>query len=359
VLDPSSLPGGPSAESGRTPNGASPLPALGGQAVALVPDPVVQRLLDSGGRAGLAGGSRLAEQRLLAELAMITAEAPSDGRTLVLAPARRWDPPIAYARALAADLGRLPWLTTVDALQAAAGTVPVDRGSLVYPAAARRRELPSAQVRQIATVQTRVADFRTALEDDDASAELSPYSDALRRAGSSAWRTDPRAGAAFTARLLRQISALRARVTMSLPATGVYTLASADSPLLLTLENRLDVPVSVRVKLTAPPGFAVSDVGIVRIPAGDKRTVRVPASVQRTGTFTVRGQLTTPAQGTLGQEITLSVRSTAYGGLALGITGLAFAVLVGAVLVRLVRRLRGRSEAAPVAAGSPADRSRP
>lgn len=361
VLDPSSLPGGPSAESGRTPNGASPLPALDGQTVGLVPDPVVQRLLDSGGlkRGGPAGGSRLAEQRLLAELAMITAEAPSDGRTLVLAPPRRWDPPVAYARALAADLGRLPWLTPVDAVQAAAGTVPVDRGPLVYPAAARKRELPAGQVRQVATVQKQVADFRTALEDDDASAELSPYSDALRRAGSSAWRTDPRAGAAYTNRLLRQISGLRAKVTMSSPATGDYTLASADSPLLLTLENGLDVPVSVRIKLTTPPGFAVSDVGVVRIPAGDKRTVRVPASVQRTGTFKVRGQLTTPGQDTLGQEITLNVRSTAYGGLALGITGLAFAVLVGAVLLRLVRRLRARPPAVPLAAGSPADRSRP
>jgi hypothetical protein len=85
----------------------------------------------------------------------------------------------------------------------------------------------------------------------------------------------------------------------------------------------------------------------------------VPATVQRTGTFTVRGQLTTPALGPLGQEITLSVRSTAYGGLALGITGLAFAVLVGAVLFRLLRRLRGHPAEAPVAAGTPADRSRP
>ena len=53
------------------------------------------------------------------------------------------------------------------------------------------------------------------------------------------------------------------------------------------------------------------------------------------------------------------MRSTAYGGLALGITGLAFAVLVGAVLVRLVRRLRGRPARRRWRAGSPADRSRP
>jgi len=117
--------------------------------------------------------------------------------------------------------------------------------------------------------------------------------------------------------------------------------------------------VSVRIRLTTPAGFDTRDVGVQRIPAGDRRTVKVIASVQRTGTFAVRGRLTTPGGAPLGQEVKLSVHSTAYGGLALGITGLAFAVLVGAVLFRLVRRLRARDAGAPAAAGSPADRSRP
>ena len=75
-----------------------------------------------------------------------------------------------------------------------------------------------------------------------------------------------------------------------------------------------------------------------------------------TGTFAVTVQATTPDGLQLGQEVTLSVRSTAYGGLALGITGLAFAVLVLAVLLRLYRRWRARDTQPPVAAGSPADR---
>jgi hypothetical protein len=361
VLDPSALPGGPPADSGRTPSGASPLPALGGQAVALVPDPVVQRLLAAGGRQhnGLAGGPRIAEQRLVAELAMITAEAPSSSRTLVLAPPRRWDPPAGYAAALVADVGRLPWLASVDALQAAATTEPVDRGPLVYPGGAQRLEIPAAQVQQLTAVQGLVADFRGALSNADANALLSPYGDALRRAGSSAWRGEPAAGAAYVARLRRQIAGLRGRVSISLPATGDYTLASTDSELPLTLQNGLDVPVNVRVRLDAPPGFSTGDAGVIQIPAGGKRSVRVPTSVQRTGTFAVTGRVTSPAGGDLGRTVTLSVRSTAYGGLALGITGLAFAVLVGAVLVRLVRRLRGPPEQPPAVAGSPADRSRP
>jgi hypothetical protein len=358
VLDPAALPGRALEQGGRTPSGVSPLPALSGQALALVSDPVVERLV-ARGAAPTTGGPRLAEQRLLAELAMITAEAPNDSRTIVLAPPRRWNPTAGYADALATDVGGISWLTSVDALQAAGGTEPVDRGPLTYPAEARRREITGAQVSTLGTVQADVADFRSALDNEDARDVLGPYGDAVRRAGSSAWRGAAGAGQTYATTLLRQIEGLRSGVTMSSSATGDYTLASSDSPLLITLDNRLAVPVSVRIKLTTPAGFAVRDVGVQQIPAGGKRTVKVLASVQRTGTFTVKGQATTPDGGALGKEITLSVRSTAYGGLALGITGLAFAVLVAAVVFRLVRRLRARGAESPTAAGSPADRSRP
>lgn len=357
VLDPTALPGTP--DTGRTPSGVSPLPALSGQAVALVGEPAIQDLLYAGSlkKNGFAGGPRLAEQRLLAELAMITAEAPNDPRTLVLAPPRRWDPPGGYARALAADLGRVSWLTSVDALQATGSADPVDRGALVYPAAARKRELPARQVSTLGVVQAQVEDFRGALANSDANAQLGPYTDALRRAGSSAWRSQVSDGQEYVEGLLRQIDGLRGAVSMSEPATGDYTLASSDSPLLVTLQNTLDVPVNVRIRLTTPAGFETRDVGVKTVPAQSKRTIQVLASVKRTGTFAVRGQLTSPGGGPLGNEVTLSVRSTAYGGLALGITGLAFAVLVLAVLFRLFRRLRTRAAEPPVAAGSPADRS--
>jgi hypothetical protein len=359
VLDPTALPRGVHEQGGRTPSGVAPLPALSGQALALVSDPVVERLLARGAVA-TGGGPRLAEQRLLAELAMITAEAPNDSRTIVLAPPRRWNPSAGYADALTADVSRIPWLTEMDALEAAGGTEPVDRGPLAYPTDARRHEITGPQVSSLGTVQAEVDDFRSALDNEDAREVLGPYGDAVRRSASSAWRGSAAAGQAYVTALLRQIEGLRSGVTMSPSATGDYTLASSDSPLLITLDNRLGVPVRVRVKLTTPAGFEVRDAGVQQIPAGGKRTVKVLASVQRTGMFTVKGQATTPDGGALGNETTLSVRSTAYGGLALGITGLAFLVLVVAVVVRLVRRLRARGAASPVAAaGGPADRSLP
>ena len=357
VLDRTALPGGPAADAFPTSSGVSPLPALGGDAVALVADPSVQRLVTAGaGRADtLRGGPRLAEQRVLAELAMITAEQPSNERTLVIAPPRRWDPTAGYAAGLLADLTKVPWLKSVDALEAAQSTDPVDRGPLVYPAGAQRREVSADVVQAIVGVQAQVADFRSALANPNAD-QLASYPDALRRAGSSAWRTDPRTGRIYAGRLQRQIAELRSQVTMTAPSSGNYTLTSSDSPLLVTVQNNLDVPVRVRVRMDVPYGFEIRDPGEVEIQPGQKRSLRLTASVQRTGTFKVTGRLITPAQGTLGEEITLSVRSTAYGGLALGVTGMAFVVLVAAVVVRLVRRLRARP-GPPVAAGSPADRS--
>lgn len=356
VLDPTALSRSAEADAGRTASGVSPLPALSGQAVALVSDPVVEALLRRGSLRAVPGGPRLAEQRLLAELAMITAEAPNDIRTIVLAPPRRWDPTPAYARSLAADLARIPWLASADALTAAATTTPVNRGSLVYPGDARRRELPAKQLAGLASVRSQVADFRGALSNEDAATELGPYGDAVRRAGSSAWRTAIPSGQSYVDRLRRLIEGLRSGVTVSTSATGDYTLASSDSPLLLTVENRLTVPVSIRIRLSTPAGFETRDVGVQQIQPKGKRSVQVPATVQRTGTFAVTVQATTPDGLSLGREVTLSVRSTAYGGLALGITGLAFAVLVVAVLLRLYRRFRARGAQPPVAAGSPGDR---
>src|SRR5690606_21184201 len=64
------------------------------------------RLTETVGGAGAApGGAALAEHRLLAEPALITAERPRQARGLVVAPPRGWDPPGELASNLLADSG--------------------------------------------------------------------------------------------------------------------------------------------------------------------------------------------------------------------------------------------------------------
>ena len=54
------------------------------------------------------------EQRYLAETAMIAAEQPSIGRSVVVAPPRRWDPPAGLANELLSETVTAPWLHSVS-----------------------------------------------------------------------------------------------------------------------------------------------------------------------------------------------------------------------------------------------------
>ena len=215
---------------------------------------------------------------------MITAEAPSDGRTLVLAPTRRWDPPPRTRGRWPPTSARIPWLTAVDALQAAASTEPVDRGPLVYP----RRPAAGDAGRPRSTPDRHRADAGRRLPQRAEQRECGDRAGAVRGCGAAgrlvglAHRRPGRGGVTCPAAAGRSAT-LRGAVTMSSPATGDYTFASSDSPLLLTLENRLAVPVTVRLRLTTPPGFAPPTSAWCGSRPADKRTVRVPATVQRTG----------------------------------------------------------------------------
>lgn len=355
VLDSAALPGGVTGTT-PTPSAVSPLPSLRGRASALVTDPELQTVVAHA--IEFPGGWRLAEQRYLAELAMIGAEAPATQRTLVIAPPRRWSAPRQYAAAVLADTARISWLSSLTVGSVVGSTPPVDRGPLVYPATAARTELPRDLVGTISEVQGSVLDFRGALTNEARSELLSPYSDALRRAASSAWRLNPPLGQAYVAALLRGINKLRGEIRIQKPLSGIYTLASSNSPLTLTVINPLSTAVEIRVRITAPPGFHTDDIGLHQIPANSRLTLRLPAEVQRTGTFPVRAQVTTPDGGGLGgPPIRLTVRSTAYGSLALSITGAALLVLIGAIIFRMLRRLHGGKDDPLTPAGSPAERS--
>jgi hypothetical protein len=353
VLDSSALPRGLTQQT-PTPSAVSPLPALRGQTVALVTDPELERVV--AGSVGFPGGPRLAVQRYLAELAMITAQNPSDSRTYVITPPRRWLQAPGYATAALELTSSVSWLASLTVPDAVANTAAVDRGPLGYPAGAQRHELSAGQLQRIATVQALVSDFRSALTNSAANALLSGYADALRWAASSAWRDDPRPGRAYADSLYRSISRLRGQASIVVPTTGIYTLTSSNSPLSLTVRNELPTPVRIGLQIdtSASAGFRAQNLGGQDIPARSRTTLRIPVEVQRAGTFSIPVRLATPQGGLLG-AVTLTVRSTAYGALALGITGVALLVLLVAVGVRLVRRLRaGDGEIPP--AGTPADR---
>ena len=121
---------------------------------------------------------------------------------------------------------------------------------------------------------------------------------------------------------------------------GPYTLASSDSPLLLTVQNDLPVSIDVRLGLEETPGLRTGLVGVQQVPARSNRQFVVPAEVTRAGAFSIDARLTTPGGTPLGQPSTLQLQSTAFGTVTVALTAGAGAVLVLLVVRRVVRRIR-------------------
>ncbi|HSV66203.1 MAG TPA: DUF6049 family protein [Mycobacteriales bacterium] len=347
---------------GSTQSATSPLPSGAGTAVALVADAGLAEVVAESAR--LPGGPRVAEQRYLAELAMITAERPSISRRLLVAPPRRWEPDRTAAAAMLLDTAtrRVPYLApgTVPGLIADTDRVP--RGELVYP-----RDIPELtgyHLRSLRNIEAKITDFRGALDNAAANRLVEPFTHAMDRAASSAWRDDAAAGAAYLARVGNLIVSIRHKVYVVVPQPNRYTLGGQNSRLPVTIVNELDAPVRVRVQVESrgAPGFSAHDLGMITLEQASKSGVgkrtflQVPVTLSRAGRFEVKVSLVTPDGQGLSGPITLQVQSTAYGVVALGITGAAFVLLLVLVARRMIRRPGYGPRPAVPPAGSPAER---
>jgi hypothetical protein len=326
-----------------------------GTATALVTDDALTAVVAAAGTEP--GGPRIAEQRYLAELAVLTGRPddaqpddaqPAAARTVLVAPPRQVDADPVWASAMIGDTVTQPWLAAASVTDLADGPVS-EAGRLARP------DRPGGGLGRegMAVIAGSVGvrnDFAAAVPGDPATA-LAGYDAAIARAGSAAWRDDPAGFTAAAEDLRRTVTALRDRVRLLDPADGTYSLASSDAPLVLTVRNDLPFAVDVRLQLSARGnvGFSADDVGVTTLQPESRTTMRVPAHVRQSGSFTVTAALTTPTGGPLGEPVQMQVKSTAYGTVTVLITLGAAALLGLLFLRRLVRFLLARRRGAPPA----------
>ncbi|MDT0274414.1 DUF6049 family protein [Blastococcus goldschmidtiae] len=299
------------------------------------------------------GGPRLAQQRYLAELALLNAQAPPGStQTVLIAPPREIDAGPDGVGAMMADTASLPWLRAATVSSLAAGPRSED-GALLEPVGQVRLDAAG-----LAVVDEAVAardDLAGAVVGDPALA-LQAFDAAVARATSVAWRDDPAGFRAAADDLAATMQRLRNGVTLLAPADGTYTLASSDAPLVLTVRN--DLPFAVRVlpqvRSRGNRAISVGDVGVQVLAPGSRTVLQVPTSMRQSGGVAVTAALTTPGGGTLGERVEMQVRSTAYGPISLIITIGAAALLALLFLRRLVHfLLRRRARATGSDAGVP------
>lgn len=338
-----------------TPGGVVPLT---GPAVGLVGDALLTLaaggdtdqvvVVDARGgaaRPGPAGGA-LTTQDLLGTVAFRAAR--SAGTPLLVAPPHQWAADGAAARALLDGLGSLTSAGVLDARRltdVVATGAPADAAerALVYPLSTGSREVPASTVASIGRTLADIADLRSSVVDDDLGVDpddvFEPLLGGAVRPASAAWRGVPADAVTAATATATRIAQLRGTV-MVLEPPSPFSLATSDSPLLLTVANGLPVTMRVRVELASTSGLRVAPIPPVDVPPLGRRQIQASAEVLRSGVFTVDAAVLTQDGGRLGPPSRLQVRSTAYGTITLWLTGSAGVLLVVLAARRVLRRVR-------------------
>lgn len=321
----------------------------GGRLPALATDGTLQRLL-----ADPAPAPVIAAQDLLAELAMITSEAPNKEtrRGAVLVAPRRWDPPAAELDALLQGLATAPWLTSRSVGDNLASTVPSLAFADRVPQVLRPPD-PQADgaLADTAALRGQVAALH-ALSADPAHETLSPpLSLALDRSLSTFWRTvGAPGGAALRGAVRQQTAGYLGQVQVAISKHRLLTGPSGAVP--VQLSNDLPEAVRLRLHLAGGPAGVVTApdlvVTLARPQAGTaavKQQQQLQVTARRLGTHRTALQVLSDTDDRLvvKPDYPVEIRSTAYGVVAVGITAGALTVLVLAFVVRGVRWSRRRS----------------
>ncbi|RKT51818.1 DUF6049 family protein [Saccharothrix australiensis] len=303
-------------------------------------------------------------QNALAALAFRTGF-QGDGRNVVISPPRRWNAPTGEVNTFLQITKSLVagGFATPLGLDALLGAPPERTAALSYPVEAGAQEVPPAVTADVAASWHELQRLHGAMNQQDAEstkpgALVDPLRQGLLRSVSGAWRGNEAGARAALAIADDQLGALRGRVTVSEPNSPIL-LASADSPIPVTIRNRLDVRITVRIVVEDTPGIIAQQLPDQVLPARGDRQLTVPVEVLRSGRFPVHIRLTTPDGVELGERARLEVSSSAYGTITIVITVLAGALLVLLSARRIFRRARASRSAAAAppapARGAPAD----
>lgn len=296
---------------------------------------------------------------------------PVVGRSAFLMPPTYWSPTSADAEALFTTARLL--LESGAATPAPLSTLAADLNSA--PEQARLIDPPGVgPVGEVGSVLTSDAtgSIRRNVEDSwqfegalvrsaDVAATPERYMSPLREDQLRAIRSPDAQGSAVYTHLRRaqteRIDAVAStlyRMSQSvtiLDPGGRYTLASERSPLLLVVSNDLALPVRARITTSEPAGIEIGDLGVIEIPARGTRQIQLPTQGDASEAISVQIRLSTVTGVPLGQPISLSVHTNAYGKPLFYITIIAAAALVLLTARRLWHRFRGQPD--------PADADRP
>ncbi len=287
-----------------------------------------------------------ARQRFLAETATLALTLDSTERALVAAPSTvRWRSTSSLVAPLLRATRTAPWLRPValsTLLEEPTPSTMRRRGG--YGERAREGELPRTYVTAISRTTTQLDAFTSIIDNPVGVTE--PFSEALLRAASSGWRTQPVVGDELLATIRDDLGEQTARVRVL--SEGTLTLSGESGRVPVTIANDLDRSVTVGVALRSLPSLRLSSEPIegVRIEAGRMASIDLDARVVGSEPLPVQVQLLGPDGEDYGRPATITLVSTAYAQAAAWVVAAAFLAIVIFVVVGVARRIRKARAAA-------------
>lgn len=290
-----------------------------------------------------------AAQDLIAELAVITRERPSDARHVLATVPRDWHPDVDVVRAQLDALEAAPWVRTEPVAALVGAPDPgVDRGTLPARVPAERE----VSQRELAAVQDSVEERR-------ALAGMVPEPDRLLQdleaevlaLASIAWRADPAGRAAIVERSAARTLQVRQGVGVVPGSTVLLVSPTGDLP--VRVRNDLDQPVTVQVALRPDDRRLVADAPVdVTIEPGGEELVQIGVHAVSSADVRTAVVIRTPDGVLVDDATTMVVRVRAeWEGIGAAVIGALLAVGLVLGLVRTIRRGRTARRAAPVASG--------
>lgn len=273
-----------------------------------------------------------------------------EGRNVLVTPPRRWNAPLPEMTEFLTAAQRLitNGYAAQTGLEELVRTTPtITNAKLTYPPEAGAREIPPTISAQVALQSTALDGLVKSMQQEDrehsAPSDLAdPQRLGQLRAMSSAWRSNEDGARTAAGISESELNALSGMVSVTPPNSPIL-LGSGDSPIPVTISNKLDVRVTVRIVLLDTPGIRPRELADQVLPARGERVVRVPVEVLRSGRFPIDVRLTTPDGVALGDTVKLEVSSSAYGTITVIVTVVAAIALVLLSGRRIIRRVRARN----------------
>lgn len=285
--------------------------------------------------------SLLARQLFLAHTALVAQTLPptSTSRTLIAAPASvRWDPSTDLASALLRATRSAPWLdsTTLEEVLATP-LVPASRQRGGYGDKARESELTDVYMTEVQSVSNQLDGFTAVI--DDPTGIVEPYSAALLRSESSAWRTRPGIGRQLVDSIGDELSTQTGRIRVLSAETITFSGDTGRVP--VSIANDLDRSVTVGLALKGVPAARLSSEPLtgIQIEPGKMASVDIDARVIGGDPLAVDISLTTPEGEVFTTPTRTVLTSTAYARAAAWVVAAAFIAIVVFVIVGVARRI--------------------